>query len=129
MSFWDAIGTTDLLRFLTQRCSVLAVFPRKAHAIVTLLLISMAIGAMMACHVHTTPLDHGGHEHERSGKSHHRSSAHSLLDFACRGMTAVLPPMVTIAVLLFEGFHAPPLWVKLPLIVSPFFIPPRYLIP
>jgi hypothetical protein len=38
----------------------------------------------------------------------------------------VLPLAVIIAVLLFQGFHAAPLWVKLPLIVSSLFIPPRY---
>jgi hypothetical protein len=108
---------------------VLAVFPRKAHAIIALLLVSMAIGAIMVCHVHTTPLDHSEHGHETPGKSHHSSPAHSLLDFACLGMTAVLPLVVTIAVLLFQGFHAAPLFVKLTLIVSPFFIPPRYSIP
>jgi hypothetical protein len=43
------------------------------------------------------------------------------------GMTAVLPPVVTIAVLLFQGFRAAPLWMKLALIVSLLFIPPRYL--
>ena len=107
---------------------MLAVLPRKAHAMVALLLISMAIGAMIACHVYTTPLDHGGHEHESHGKSHHNSSAHSLLDFACRGMAAVLPLLVTIAALLFQRFHAEPLSVKIALIVSPLFIPPRYLI-
>jgi hypothetical protein len=105
---------------------VLAVFPRKAHAIIALLLISMAIGAMMACDVHTIPLDHSEHRHEMPGENHHSSSAHSLLDFACLGMAAVLPLAVIIAVLLFQGFHAAPLWVKLPLIVSSLFIPPRY---
>ena len=118
-----------MLCFSIQRYPVLAVFPHKAHAMVALLLISMAIGAMIACHVHTTPLDHSDHGHESHGKSHHSSSAHSLLDFACRGMTAVLPLMVTIAVLLFQRFHAAPLLVKLALIFSPLFIPPRYLIP
>lgn len=108
---------------------MLAVFPRKAYAIVALLLISMAIGAMLACRVHTTPLDYSGHGHERPEESHHNSSAHSLPDFACRGMTAVLPLMVTIAVLLFQRFHSAPLLVKRVLIVSPPFIPPRYLIP
>jgi hypothetical protein len=96
---------------------------------VALLLISMAIAAMIACHVHTTPLDHRGHGHESHGKSHHSSSAHSLFDFACKGMTAVLPLMVTIAVLLFQHFHAEPLLVKLAVVVLPLFIPPRYLMP
>jgi hypothetical protein len=108
---------------------VRAVFPRKAHAIIALLFISIAMGAIMACHVHTTPLDHSEHGHAMPGENHHGSSAHSLLDFACLGMTAVLPLVVTIAALFFQGFHAAPLFVKLKLIVSPFFIPPRYSIP
>ncbi len=108
---------------------MLAVFPRKAHAIIALLLISMAIGAMVACDVHTIPLGHSEHGHEMPGENDHSSSAHSLLDFACLGMTAVLPLAVTIAALLFQGFHAASLFVKLTLIVSPFFIPPRDSIP
>ena len=108
---------------------MLAVFPRKAHAAIALLLIFMAIGAMVACDLHTTPLGHSDHGHEGTGKSHHSSSAHSLPDFACLGMTAVLPLVVAIAVLLFQGFHAAPLFVKLTLIVSLLFIPPRYSIP
>jgi hypothetical protein len=89
----------------------------------------MAIGAMVACDVHTTPLDHSGHGHESHGKSHHSSSTHSLPDFACRGMTAVLPLMAAIGMLLFQRFYASPLFVKLILIVSLFFIPPRVFIP
>jgi hypothetical protein len=94
-----------------------------------LLLIFMAIGAMVACDVHTAPPGHSDHGHESHGKSHHSSSTHSLPDFACRGMTAVLPLMVTIGILLFQRFYATPLFVKLALTVSPLFIPPRAFIP
>jgi hypothetical protein len=102
---------------------VLAIVPRKAHQIVVLLLICMVVGAGMACQLHTTPLDHG---HAVPSKSHASSSAHSLLDFSCLGMVAVLLTIMIFASLLFQVLHATPLVVKHAVLVFPPFRPPRH---
>jgi hypothetical protein len=75
----------------------------------------------MACQVHTTLLNH---EHAMPSTSHSSVSAHSLLDFACMGMAAVLPTVLLFAVLLLQVLHATPLMLKHTVLVFPPFIPP-----
>jgi hypothetical protein len=100
---------------------VLLVVTHKARLTLALLLICIAIGAGLACQVHTTALDHG---HALPGTSHHGSSPHSLLDFSC--MTAVLPTIAIFASVLSGVFHATPLVLKHTGLVFPPFIPPRH---
>ena len=97
----------------------------KAHQIIALLLIGLAVGAGFACQVHTTPLDHA---HALPSKSHSHSSAHSLLDFSCIGMAAILPTLMIFASLLFQMVHATPLLLKRVAFAFPPFIPPRHII-
>jgi hypothetical protein len=101
---------------------VLPGVPRKARQIVALLLICMAVGAAIACQVHTTPLDQG---HAMPGQSHPSSSAHSLLDFSCIGMAAVLPTIVIFTSFLFHVWHATPLVLSPAVLAFLPFIPPR----
>ena len=95
----------------------------KAHQIMALLLIGLAVGAGFACQIHTTPLNH---EHALPSKSHTHSSASSLLDFSCMGMAAILPTLMIFASLLFQVLHATPLLLKRVAFAFPPFIPPRH---
>ena len=103
---------------------MLSIIPCTPRQVVTLLLICMTIGAVMACQVHITPLDQ---RHAIPGKSHPSTSAHSGLDFSCMGMAAVLPALVIFASLLFHVLYATPLVLKYAVFVFPPFIPPRYI--
>jgi hypothetical protein len=87
-------------------------------------LICLPVLAAIACQVHTVPLDH---EHAMPSHSHPDSSAHSLFDFSCMGMAAVLPAIVIFAALLFYIVHAMPLVLKHAVLAFPPFIPPRHL--
>lgn len=95
---------------------------RKARQIVALLLICMAVGAVIACQVYTTPLDQG---QAMPSQSDANASAHSLLAFSCMGMAAVLPMLVIFAWLLFHVLHTTPLVLNPAVFVFPPFIPPR----
>ena len=101
---------------------MLFIVPGKARQITALLLIGLAIGAGFACQIHTTPLDHG---HATASTSHSSTAGHSLLDFSCLSMAAVLPTLVIFASLLFQVLHAPPLALKHTVLAFPPFIPPR----
>ena len=103
---------------------MLSTVPCKARLIVALLLICLSIGAVIVCQVHTVPLDH---EHAMPSHSHPDSSAHSLFDFSCMGMAAVLPTIVIFAALLFHRVHTIPLVLKHAVLAFPPFIPPRHL--
>jgi hypothetical protein len=95
----------------------------KAHRIIALLLIGLAVGAGFACQIHISPPDHG-HAAPGTGQAH--SSAHSFLDFACIGMAAILPTLMIFASLLFQMLPATPLLLKRAAFAFPPFIPPRH---
>src|SRR5262245_58530524 len=104
------------------RCPVLLLVPRKAQSIVALLLVLITVGAVIACQIHTTAIDH---QHAMPARSHHSSSTHALFDFSCIGMAAVLPMVVLFTSLFFHVLYATLLVLKhAGLIVSP-FVPPR----
>jgi hypothetical protein len=107
---------------LIQRCAVRSVVLHNARQTVALLLICIAVGAGLACQVHTRVHDHG---HALPSTSHHSSSPHSLLDFSC--MTAVLPTLVIFASLFSGVFYATPRVLKHTGLVFPPFVPPRHL--
>lgn len=101
---------------------MLAMIPRKVRQMIALWLICVAVGAVIACHMHPVSPEHS---HAMPGESHHSSSGYPLLDFACIGMAAVLPTVVIFALLLFQALQTPWLGLKhagrhpLP------FVPPR----
>jgi len=95
---------------------------RKARQIVALLLICMAVGAVIACQVYTTPLDQG---QAMPSQSDANSSAHSLLAFSCMGMAAVLSTLVIFAWFLFHVLYTTPLVLNPAVLVFPPCIPPR----
>ena len=99
---------------------MLSAVPHNARQTVALLFICIAVGAGLACQVHTMALDHG---HAIPSTSHHSSSPHSLLDFSC--MTAVLPTLVIFASLLSRVLQITPPVLKHTVLVFPPFIPPR----
>jgi hypothetical protein len=103
---------------------VLLTVPRNVRLLIALGLLCIFMGAVLACQVHTVPLDH---EHTMPGHSHSSSAGHALLDFSCMGMAAVLPTIVFFAALLFHIVHATPLVLKHAVLAFPPFIPPRHL--
>jgi hypothetical protein len=82
----------------------------------------MALMAVVECQFHTALPEQ---EHTRSSPSHPGSATHSLLDFSCMGLTAVLPLIVLFAALLFQVWHTTPLVLKPVVLVLLPFIPPR----
>ena len=100
---------------------MLSVMPRKAHQVVAMLLVCVALGAIVVCQFHMTPSDHG---HDAPGTHHPTPSAHSMLDSSC--LMAVLPAIIFIAFLVFFPFYAAPLWLKHAPPTFPPFIPPRH---
>ena len=98
--------------------------PRKVRLIVALVLICLPVVAAIVCQVHTMPPDH---THAMPSQSHHSSSEHTLFDFSCMGMAAILPTIVIFAAILFHMAHARPLSLKRTVFAFPPFIPPRRL--
>ena len=80
--------------------------PRKVHLLVALMLICLPVVAAIVCQVHTMPPDH---THAMPSQSHHSSSEHTLFDFSCMGMAAILPTIVMFAAIFFHMVHATPL--------------------
>jgi hypothetical protein len=98
--------------------------PRKVRLIVALVLICLPVVAAVVCQVHTMPPDHA---HAMPSQGHSSSSEHSLFDFSCMGMAAILPMIVMFAAIFFHMVHVTPLASKHPVLVFPLFIPPRRL--
>lgn len=96
--------------------------PRTIRQVIALLSVFLIVGAVMVCQVHTTAPDHG---HAVPHTSHASPSPHSLLDFSCLGLAAVLSVIMTFTLCLFQMLYATPLVLKHAVLIFPLFIPPR----
>ena len=79
--------------------------------------------AIVVCQTHLTLFEH---EHATPSQSHADSAAHSLLDFSCTGMAAVLPTVVMFALVMFHMLHTLFLVLHPAAPVFPPFVPPRH---
>lgn len=94
----------------------------KTWQFVVIVLIVMAFGAMIECQFHLTSFDDA---HATPSEHRHASSTHAMGDSHC--LIAVLPAFGMFASFLFYRLHTTPLVSKHTGLVSPPFIPPRYL--
>jgi hypothetical protein len=100
-----------------------AALSRKTRQFLAVLVACAVLTAIVVCQVHTTLPDH---EHATHSHSHAQSAAPDFLDFACIGMTAVLPTVIMFASLLFSVLHPPLLGLHPAVLALPPFVPPRH---
>ncbi len=99
-----------------------AMMSRRSCKIIAIVLFSLSIGAVLACHIHTTPL---GHQHDIPGQHQSDASAFSFPSMSC--VAAILPVMLVFLVVLFQLPYDISLMLNHTTPTSLFFVPPRHL--